>query len=215
VGTTPDDQWAKVEISDSLVGRRAGGSASDKARELRRASPLLAGLARLMGVHTDERAWRRGGAGERLTAWWLGRLPDAWHLLNDIPIGERGANIDHLIVGPGGVFTVNAKNLTGKVWIGASGIRLNGYRTDFVRKSLAEAERASRLLSAAVGKPIVARAVLAIIADDWTEKGSPEGVFVGPPRRVKDWLRQLPEQLSAREVILVMAAASKPETWRR
>jgi hypothetical protein len=183
-------------------------------RVLRRASPLRASLARALRIHTDERAWRRGAAGERTTAWWLGRLPDGWHLLNDIPVGERGTNIDHLIVGPAGVFTVSAKNLTGKVWVAPGEIRHNGHRTDFIRKAIAEATRATTLLTTALGSPVAARPVLAILADDWTIRGGPPDVFVGSPRGVKDWLRRQPAALEPRAVTAIMAAAARPETWR-
>ncbi len=210
----PNQQWARIEIRDSLVGRQAGGSAASKAAELRRASPLRTTLARVLGVHTDERAWRRGATGERVTAWWLGRLPDGWHLLNDIPVGERGANIDHLIVGPAGVFTVNAKNLTGKVWVTPNEIRHNGHRTDYLRKAKYEASRAATLLAASVGAPVTVRPVVAILADEWTVRGSSDEVFVGPPRGVKDWLRRLPPVLSGPQVTVIAAVAAKPATWQ-
>lgn len=73
----PSEQWASATIQDSLVGRRPGGSAAEKARELREASPVRTRIARLLGIRTDERAWRKGAFGERATAWWLGRLPEA------------------------------------------------------------------------------------------------------------------------------------------
>jgi hypothetical protein len=214
VEANPNERWARVEIRGPLAGRQAGGSAAIEAAALRHASPLRTTLARVLGVHTEERAWRRGAARERVTAWWLGRLPDGWHLLNDIPVGERGANIDHLIVGPAGVFTVNAKNLTGKVWVGPGEVRHNGHKTDYMRKARYEASRASKLLTAAVGAPVTARPVLAILADDWTARGSSDEVFVGSPRGVKDWLRRLPPVLTAHEVAAIAAAAAKPETWR-
>ena len=166
-----------------------------------------------MRVPTDERARRRGATGERATAWWLGRLPKGWYLLNDVPVGERGSSVDHLIVGPAGVFTVNAKNLTGKVWIGASGVRHNGHVTDFVRRSRSEASRAAQLLAEAVGEPVVVRPVLAILADDWTTKGVPDGLFVGSPRRVKDWLLGLPSELEDGAVTRLTAVAARPSTW--
>ena len=208
----PKDSWARIEIGDPLVDRPEDGSAS-RAAELRRAAPLRTTLARLLGVHTDERAWRRG-AREPVTAWWLGRLPDGWHLLNDIPLGERGAKIDHLIVGPAGVFTVGAKNLTGKVWVAPGGIRHNGHKTDYVRKALYDASRASQSLTAALGAPVTTRPVLAILADDWTARGSSEELFVGSPRAVKDWLRRLPSVLSAHDVTVITTVAADPETWR-
>lgn len=201
-----------VETEETLVGRRPGTSAAVKARELRRA-PL--GFARwlLFRQHTDERAWRKGANGERFVALVIGRLPEGWHVFHDIPVGERGANIDHVIVGPAGTFTLNAKNLTGKVWVGARSVRHNGHPTDFLPKAAHEASRASRLLTSAVGRHVEVRGVLAILADDWTIKEKPSDVHVGSPRGVKDWLIRLPAMLSAHEIIEIAAAASKPSTW--
>jgi hypothetical protein len=210
----PNEQWARITIDESLVGRPAAGSARDMARALRRSGGLRTAMARLMGAHTDERAWRKGATGERVTAWWLGRLPDAWHVFSDIPVGDRGANIDHLIVGPGGVFTVNAKNLTGKIWVASRSIRHNGHPTSFLPKATAEARRARRALSAAVGHGIHVRPVLAILADDWTIKERPTDVFVGSPRGVKDWLLRQPAVLSPAQVTIICGAAAKPATWR-
>jgi hypothetical protein len=209
----PNDQWASVTINETLVGRRAGGSARDKARELRHASPVRTSIDRLLGRHSGERAWRRGATGERVTAWWLGRLPDGWYVFNDIPVGDRGANIDHVIVGPGGVFTVNAKNLTGKVWVTPRQIRHNGHPTAFLPKSVHEAKRASRLLSAATGATVGVFPILAIIADDWTTKEKPTDVLVAAPRGVKDWLLRQPAVLSSAEVTMICSAAAKPATW--
>jgi len=177
------------------------------------ASPVRTRIARLLGVHTDERAWRLGARGERATAWWLGRLPEGWHLFNDIPVGERGANIDHVIVGPAGVFTVNAKNLTGAIWVASRALLHNGHKTSFLPKAISEAKRASRLLSAVLGRPVEVRPVLAILADDWTIKEKPADVLVEAPRGVKDWLLRQPAVLSAADVIAICAAAAKPATW--
>src|SRR5438132_5838094 len=57
-------QWASIEIRESLVGRRAGGGAAKKARELRREAPISALVSRVRRVHTRERAWSRGATGE-------------------------------------------------------------------------------------------------------------------------------------------------------
>ncbi len=68
-------------------------------------------------------------------------------------------------------------------------------------------------LTAAVGRPIDVQGVLAILADDWTVRETPNDVHVGSPRGVKDWLLRLPATLSPHEVIEIAAAASKPSTW--
>jgi hypothetical protein len=185
----------------------------DHSRELGRADLFGFVLSLLFRPHTAEGALRRGANGERSGGLVIGRLPEGWHAFNDSPSGGHGLNIDHVVVGPAGTFTLNAKNLTGKVWVGARSVRHNGHPTDFLPKAAHEASRASRLLTAAVGRPVDVRGVLAILADDWTVKEKPSDVHVGSPRGVKDWLLRLPTTLSPHEVIEIAAAASKPSTW--
>ena len=188
----PHDQWESVSIG---------------------VAPARTWMARLRGGHTDERAWRRGSTDEGGTAWWLGRLPAGWHLFNDIAV-DRDANIDNVLVGPAGVFTVNAKNLTGKIWVGSRSILHNGHKTSFLPKAVAEAKRASNLLSAALDRPIEAYPVLAILADDWRIKERPTDVLVAAPRGVKDWLRRQPAVLSTADVTAISAAVNEPTTWQ-
>jgi hypothetical protein len=194
MASDPDERWATVDLGATSVGRRAR-------------------FARFLGLHTDKRA-NRGANGELVTGWWLGHLPDGWHVINGVPAGDAGANIDHLVVGPAGVFTINTKNLTGKVWVGPKSILHNRRRTDFLPKAFAEAREASRLLSTAVGRPVEVRGVLAILADDWTIKQRPTDVYVDATRGVKDWMLRQPITLSAREVNELAGAASDPSTWR-
>lgn len=168
-------------------------------------------LANFVGVLMDVHA--RGTHGERATDGWLGGLPEEWHVLHDVPVGDAGARIDHLVIGASGVFTVSTKDLTGKVWIGAKSILHNRRRTDFLQEAFAAALRASRLLSGAVGRPVEVRGVLAILADDWTIKERPAGVCVAAPRGAKDWILKQPAILRPREVIELHAAAAKRATW--
>jgi hypothetical protein len=58
--------------------------------------------------------WRTGADGERDTARQLRPLlSGGWRLFNDIDTG-RG-NLDHVLVGPGGVFVLESKRLAGQV----------------------------------------------------------------------------------------------------
>jgi hypothetical protein len=128
-----------VRIDETLVGRKAGGGAADKARELQAAHPIRSLAARALGKRTDERAWRKGARGERFSGWLLGRLPEGWHIFHDIPVGRRGANIDHVVVGPAGVFTVNTKNRKGEVWLAPRTLLVNGHKTDYLPEAAREA----------------------------------------------------------------------------
>jgi hypothetical protein len=171
VSSNPDDYF--VRIDETLVGRRAGGSAADKARELQAAHPIRGLAARALGKRTDERNWRKGARGERFSGWLLGRFPQGWHVFHDIPVGEHGANIDHVLVGPAGVFTVNTKKLKGKVWLAPRPLLVDGQKRDYLPKAAREAARASKLLEAALGRPVSVKVVLSIIADNWTVKEKP------------------------------------------
>jgi hypothetical protein len=132
--------------------RRAGEAVAEQAAKERKAALVRTVAARLLGVHTDERAWRIGAAGERKVAARLERLGEAWHVLHAVPVGDRGADIDHVVIGPGGVFTINAKHHPdARVWVGGNTFMVNGHRQPYVRNARHEARRASRLLSAAVG----------------------------------------------------------------
>jgi Nuclease-related domain len=185
----------------------------DHSHELRHADLLGFLQALLFRPRTEERTPRRGARGEGFAGLVIGRLPDGWLAFNSISDGEHGRNMDHVVVGPAGTFTLNAKSLTGKVWVGAHSVRHNGHPTDFLTKAAHEASRVSRHLTAALGRPIDVHGVVAILADEWTIKERPSDVHVGSPRGVKDWLLRLPPTLSAHEVDQIAAAASSPSTW--
>ena len=71
--------------------------------------------------------------------------------MHDLPIGSQGANIDHLVIGPSGVFTINTKNLTGYIWVAGSTFMQNGERRNYIPAIIREARRVERNLSKAVG----------------------------------------------------------------
>ncbi len=65
-------------------------------------------------VDRDIGRWRRGAEGEEVVGQILDRLAvDGWHVLHDISFG-RG-NIDHVAIGPGGVFAVETKSHAGRI----------------------------------------------------------------------------------------------------
>lgn len=123
-------------------------------------------------------SWELGAMGERLVADQLAALvrkDPSWGFLHSVPIGENGADIDHLVIGPAGVFTVNAKlHRDARVWVGGNTVMVNGVRQPYVRNSRFEANRAAKLLSAAVGEDVPTRGVVVVVnAGDFTVRPSP------------------------------------------
>jgi hypothetical protein len=96
------------------------------------------------------RTWQRGAAGERRTARLLERLTrDGYVVFHDLAVpGNTSANVDHLVIGPTGVFVVDSKQWTGSVHQGADGLAWhNHYPLDRTLETVCwEAETVGRLL---------------------------------------------------------------------
>jgi Nuclease-related domain len=180
-------------------------------RAPRTAAPR-ARFARLLGMHVVEGEWAEA-SGRQVAGVWLGRLPEGWFVFHDVPAGERGATIEQVVIGPGGVFTITTKNLTGSIRVNPRSIVHDGHRTSFLPKASADARRAGSLLSAAVGRDVEVRGLLAILADEWIVRQLPPDVYVGGPRSVKHWMLKQPPILRSSDVIVLAATATRPETW--
>lgn len=127
----------------------AGDGASEQSRM---AAERIARLKRQLDQ--SERAaktWDAGAEGERRTAGLLGELAArGWFLLHDVHWpGRPLANLDHVLVGPGGVVVVDAKNWSGTVEVRDGVLRQNGYsRNPAVDGALGQAAAVAALLDA-------------------------------------------------------------------
>ena len=97
--------------------------------------------------HGRDTAWSRsfdrGADGEERTAAALTGLPAGdWTVVHDVRWpGRQRANLDHVVVGPGGVFVVDSKHWTGRVATGGGELRQNGRRrTKAVEGAVAQAD---------------------------------------------------------------------------
>jgi hypothetical protein len=169
--------------------------------------------AHVARVLRGPRGWRRGSNAEPVPGLWLGRLPEGWFTFHDVPLGARGSTVDHVVIGPGGVFTIDTKVLTGAIRVNARSVAHDGRRTNFLAKASAQALRAASLLTAAIDRPVEVRGLLAILADEWIVRRLPADVYVGGPGSVKHWMVQQPPLLRPSDVIVLAAAAGKPATW--
>lgn len=218
VGNVPADVLAEATWED-LATRRAGEMAREQALALKQAAPVRTMLTRVLGVHTDERAWRIGADGEEKVAAQLAKLArkdPRWQYLHAIPVGENGSDIDHLVIGPGGVFSLNAKHHPGsRVWVGGNTLMINGQRKPYIRNSRHEARRASKLLTAACGFPVAVTGVIVPVgADDVSVRAQPDEVRVVYRRALAQWLRDQRDALTGEQVEAIFTAARRPTTWR-
>ena len=215
-----NDHWVVRDPSwDDLATSAPGSAARAHAAELRQQHRVRTVAARLVGMRTMAHSFAIGAKGEREVGRKLNRWAAAagWHVLHAVPVGERGTDIDHVVIGPFGVVTVNTKATSTTVWVGESGMKVGHTTVDYLRKSRAEGQRAAQLLSHAAGWPVpVQPAIVFTGAQRFTiRRGGPADVAVLPtPRALHDWLRQQPSVLDAGQVAEVYAAARQPGTWQ-
>ena len=67
----------------------------------------------------------RGARGEELVAGELAHLPSAWTIFNGLLLPD-GRDVDHVAVGPQGVFVIETKHWSGEVSVGRGEILANG-----------------------------------------------------------------------------------------
>lgn len=208
----PEGPWVDLALN------RPGQAVRAKAKELQDASPVATFAARVLGIHTNERAWRLGDNGEVAVAKELRRLGPDWRVLHSVPVGSGDSDIDHVVIGPGGVFTVNAKNHPdASVWVGGDAFMVNGKRKPYVHSSRFEAQRAGRLLSAAAGLPVDATGVIAVYGarGGYTIREQPKDgqVVVVARIEIAKWLARRPAVLAAEQVDAIYEAARRSTTW--
>lgn len=135
----------------------AGESAEISARPMRERARRL----RLVAARYERRA-----ADERRTAHALESLPtEEWQVFHDIAWpGRRYASIDHVVIGPPGVFVIDSQHWTGRVTVEGGVLHRNGRPRDAATLAAAEAAASIKKLVVAV-QDIPVHAVLCFAGD--------------------------------------------------
>ena len=149
----------------------------------------------------ETRAWRRGAVGERRTARLLGRLErHGWAVLHDLAVPGSHANIDHLAIGPGGVFVIDSKRYSGKLHLAPGGSLWHGRHPmgPVLRAVRFEADQAAEVL-AAPGVEVIPLVAVHGASVPWGKLVT-DGVPVVAARRLAELLRHLPAVLGPEQV---------------
>jgi hypothetical protein len=206
---------APVARESDLSRNRAGDAVAARAAELRPRG--FQGLvARLFGLRTDATSWEAGARGERIVDKRLGTLkPDGWQVIPSI-VKRSGADVDHLVIGPPGVFTINTKHHRGaRIWVGDHALKVNNMSQPYLRNSRHEADSATRVLSSAVGLDVKVTPVLAFVgAHSIKLSRSGQGdVLVTRGEEIDRTLRDLPAVHSYQERERIYSIARRAEIW--
>ncbi len=129
----------------------------------------------------------RGAKGEEQVGGVLDELAgDTWRVIHDASLG-RG-NVDHILIGPAGVFTVETKSHPGPVRVG----RVHG-------ATLSQAQAQRKAIERVTGERVEP---LIVFSRAWVDKplAKRKGVRVMPARMLRGYFERCPETLSAEEV---------------
>jgi hypothetical protein len=177
-----------------------------------------------------DRSWRVGADGEFVVAGILADLTahsrlrvrrPRWRVLHSVPV-HGGRDIDHVMIGPPGVVTINSKHhRSGRLVVDGDLIRVNGIATDYVVRSRREAEHARSVLRAALhahGRPDLAerlpvRPLIAVLGGLLHVQRWPAGVMVVTTTGLNHLLRSLPLVVGPGDVDAVHEVARRSTTW--
>jgi hypothetical protein len=165
--------------------------------------------------------WGSGAAGERRTERVLGPLARVgWTTTHDLELPGAG-NIDHLAVGPSGVFVIDSKAWSGVVTVDDDGATITP-RDDPEAAWLARGRhraaarrtaRVTRTLAAEAGMTVSAAHAVVVVWGNFPQRVATSGdVTYVAGEYLHDWLLGQPSCLS-RTQLSALSAANKPSLF--
>jgi len=184
----------------------------------------------------DRGAGRVARGARWLRAW--GLPGPGWWVLDSVPVGPGAGWIEHLVGGPAGLFAVTLQHHRAReVHIDREQVMVYGHETVNTSPLVAQADRAGRLLRAALAerqavngtpaplpdvmvRPILvvveARPLCAVLGGEPRHSSmTTGGVIVTTPAKFALAVHESSEQLADAEVDALFDLARSPGTWRR
>ena len=204
--------------NSSTFGTVAAASVMAECLRVQADVPPRGAVARTFGrspLSDESRPWYVGALGELDVAGRLDSLGGEWIVLHSVPIGTRGSDIDHVVVGAAGVFTINTKfHEDARVWVGSRRLLVNGQATDHLRNTRYEATRTQKLLSAAARTEVPVTGVIAIVgAKQITIRERPSDVAVLDAAQLTRWLKKQKPRLDQVQTVALSALVRDAATW--
>jgi len=161
--------------------------------------------------------WSRRAKGERVVARRLARLGrDGWDVLRAIQ-AYGGDEVEHLVIGPPGVFTISTLHHRGaRIRVGSQVVWVDDAIREYLRNARIEAASVARRLGEALGgaldAPVIPVLAFVDAAGIDTHDGHPD-VLVVAGERLDAELRDCRGELSLPERDRIVAAAHRAGLW--
>ena len=226
VGT--DDSAHHDLAHNDLAHNAPGTRCVDRARQIRSEAPIKTRAERLLMVSRSREARERAtAAAEKKVATALARLGPGWKVLHSVPIGNDKREVSHLVIGPGGVFTIASRAFRSayrsrptvakdaiEAQVMGDSIRIHGETQPWIKEARAQAWRTSRALTAASGMTVYVRPAVVVLGVDEVRVYKPaDRVDVFHRNHIVKWLERFPAVLDAASVDRIFGAARRGDTW--
>lgn len=204
---TPSEDLARNPPGARLIGLMAerGPSAVQRLR------------SKLLRQPSEWDSFYTGLKGEKKVGRELARLSrSGWHALHGIQKGN-GGDIDHLLIGPGGVFTINTKTHRGAtVWVGDTMVKVNGGPPrPFAAASRTEADFVRRALQRYCDFAMSVEPMLVFVGVESLHQSNPQSAVRVCQEREIAALGPLAGRLTTEQVEAVYAVARHRRVWLR
>lgn len=74
---------------------------------------LIIGVGLIIYAYNKGKSWNKGIKGESVVAEYLNQLPKDYFIFNDVKFPGSYGNLDHIVVGPNGIYVIETKNYSG------------------------------------------------------------------------------------------------------
>jgi hypothetical protein len=213
-----------MSASNLIRGRVPGESVMSEIVMLQRSQPRRSGLAKFFGASplaAVNRSLYSSALGELLVGDSLDYIGPEWDVLHVVPVDGESPQIDHLVIGPPGVFTLWTKNFPGQeIIVDGESLLVGGHPTSDIADARSQASSASELLSAATGSgsevdmDVVVEPIIVIVnPKKLVIRKQPTGLIVVSSTQLLRWLTKLDRRLDGAEVAYISDISDRESTW--
>ncbi|WP_146071120.1 nuclease-related domain-containing protein [Cryobacterium sp. Y57] len=127
----------------------------------------------------------------------LAELPRDWIVFHSLPVGDSGADVDHLVIGPGGVFALHSDRQARKsVLVAGRSVLVGARKIPYIREAEFEAVSLTALLSQRMPSTASVRGVVVLVdTKRVTVQTQPSRVKIIKVTDLCTWLQGLPSVL--------------------
>ena len=146
----------------------------------------------------------------------LAELPREWIVFHSLPVGDSGADVDHLVIGPGGVFALHSDRQARKaVQVAGRSVLVGARKIPYIREAEYEAVCLTTVLSQRMPRAASVHGVVVLVdTKSVTVKAPPSRVKIVEVAHLCEWLQGLPPVLAPLDRLEIAGFVENPVLWQ-